>query len=322
LKYLGALNIEQWTAGIERALAFRERGNDGRFYDIDFKALQCDPFGAVGGLCEWLGEPITNAFDTWTHRWWELHASTRQPNVYPDASTFGVDLDNVRPKFAHYVSRAVHWNAAERIEDMAIDLSGGLPDSREYLFAVAPETESMRDAVNMWVSDDRGVVCLPRFAVEASMPNWNEHDQQVNVGLGDGRIYRLMEPYASMPSVDDEGRATVLGAGPLVFRCLEPFQRWTAEFRGTAVETTVEELLTGKRDGPRVDLEVEVEATMAVPPWTQGTLWTARKPLACLSVRRCETRSTGREEHVWAAILAEAGGVSSARRAGAEPFVD
>jgi hypothetical protein len=131
----------------------------------------------------------------------------------------------------------------------------------------------MRDAVNMWVSDDRGRVCLPRFAVEASMPNWNEHDLQVNVGLADGRLYRLMEPYASMPSVDDEGRATVLGAGPLVFRCVEPFKTWTAEFRGTAVELTVEELLAGKRDGPRVDLEFEVEATMAVPPWTQGTLF-------------------------------------------------
>jgi hypothetical protein len=156
---------------------------------------------------------------------------------------------------------------------MAIDLTGGLSDSREYLFASAPETEGMRDAVNMWVSDDCGRVSLPRIAVEAMMPNWSAHELQVNVGLSDGRIYRLREPYPSMPSVDDKGRATVLGAGPLVFRCVEPFRTWTAEFRGTAVETTVEALIAGEADGPRVGLEFELEATMAVPPWTQGTLF-------------------------------------------------
>jgi len=31
---LGALNLEHWSVGMERALAFRDRGNDHRFYDI------------------------------------------------------------------------------------------------------------------------------------------------------------------------------------------------------------------------------------------------------------------------------------------------
>ena len=153
---------------------------------------------------------------------------------------------------------------------MPTDLTGGLPDSRDYLFPSAPETEGMRDAVNMWVSDDRGRVSMPRIAVEAMSPNWNEHDLQVNVGLSDGRIYRLREPHPSMPSVDDKGRATVLGAGPLVFRCVEPFRTWTAEFRGTAVETTVEALIGGEAEGPRVDLEFEVEATDGRPALDPG----------------------------------------------------
>jgi hypothetical protein len=154
-----------------------------------------------------------------------------------------------------------------------VDLSGGLPVSREYVFPERPGTPGMRDAVNMWVSDDRGEVGLPRFAVEASMPDWDRHDLQVNVAFPDGRVYRLREAYPSIPAVGPDGLATAFGAGPLVFRCAEPFRTWTAEFRGTAVETSTEALIAGNAAGPRVDLEFEVEAAMAVPPWIQGTLF-------------------------------------------------
>ena len=36
-------------------------------------------------------------------------------------------------------------------DHVPIDLTGGLSDSREYLFLSVPKTEGMRDAVNMWV---------------------------------------------------------------------------------------------------------------------------------------------------------------------------
>ena len=154
-----------------------------------------------------------------------------------------------------------------------VDLSGGLPAAREYVFPERPGTPGMRDAVNMWVSDDRGEVGLPRFAVEASMPDWDHHDLQVNVGFPDGRVYRLREGYPSIPAVGPDGLAATFGAGPLVFRCAEPFGTWTAQFRGTAIETSTEALIAGNAAGPRVDLEFEVEADMAVPPWIQGTLF-------------------------------------------------
>jgi hypothetical protein len=160
---------------------------------------------------------------------------------------------------------------------MNVDLSGGLPDSREYVFPERPGTPNMRDGVNMWVSDDRGEIGLPRFAVEAAMPDWDHHELQVNVGFPDGRVYQLREPYPSIPTVGPDGRATTFGAGPLVFHLVEPFKTWTAEFRGTAIETSTEALIAGgaagNPAGPRVDLEFEVETSMAVPPWSQGTLF-------------------------------------------------
>ena len=64
----------------------------------------------------------------------------------------------------------------------------------------------------------------------------------------------------------------MLGAGPLAFTCVEPFDVWTMTFDGQADATSSADLVAGRKDGPRVDLRFEVEAKMAVPPWVQGAL--------------------------------------------------
>ena len=109
--YLGELNIEHWSVGMERALAFREAGNDHRFYDMHFRAVQRDPIGEVRGLDEWLGEPVTEEFEQGMARWWRENAETRTPNVHPQPETFGIDLERVRPLFAKYVERMEQWTA-------------------------------------------------------------------------------------------------------------------------------------------------------------------------------------------------------------------
>lgn len=107
--YFGALNVEHWAVGMERALAFRERGNDERFYDIDFRAMQREPIAQIHGLYEWLGAPVSEEFEVGMQRWWREHAAKRQPNVHPDPATFGLDLDRVRPRFTDYTARSARW---------------------------------------------------------------------------------------------------------------------------------------------------------------------------------------------------------------------
>jgi hypothetical protein len=63
------------------------------------------------------------------------------------------------------------------------------------------------------------------------------------------------------------GEATMLGAGGLGFRCIEPFDTWTMSYDGRAVQTSSTDLIDGKKDGPLVDVSFHVEAKMAVPPW-------------------------------------------------------
>ncbi len=155
---------------------------------------------------------------------------------------------------------------------MAIDLTGGIDPAREYMFAERPDTPEMRDSASFWVFDDRGQVGLPRIGIEAVAANWDAHGVQVNVAFPDGRVYRLREDGASWPVEGPNGKATVLGAGPLAFTCVEPFNVWTMTFDGQAVQTSSADLVDGRKDGPLVDLQFEVEAKLAVPPWVQGAL--------------------------------------------------
>jgi hypothetical protein len=113
-RYLGRLNVEHWSAGMERTLKFRESDADHRFYDIDFRAMQADPIGEVRGLYEWLGVPVTDEFESGMRRWWAKNAESHEPSTHPDPAEFGIDLDQVRPLFSEYVKRAKTWTTREK----------------------------------------------------------------------------------------------------------------------------------------------------------------------------------------------------------------
>ena len=110
-RYIGRLNVEHWSLGMDRALRFRANGADDRFYDIDFRAMQADPIGEVKGLYAWLGEPVGDEFESRMQSWWTRAAAEREPSSHADPVEFGIELDAVRPRFATYVDHAVRWTA-------------------------------------------------------------------------------------------------------------------------------------------------------------------------------------------------------------------
>lgn len=107
--YLGGLNVEHWSTGMARAVAFRDGGAGDRFYDIDFRAMSDDPIGEVHGLYAWLGEDVGDVFEARMVSWCEHNAANREPSVRADAADFALDLDAIRPLFADYVEHAAHW---------------------------------------------------------------------------------------------------------------------------------------------------------------------------------------------------------------------
>jgi hypothetical protein len=110
LHYMGSFNVELWSLGMQRALAFREEADE-RFYDINFLALQEDPIREVRRLYEWLGQSVTEEFEAGMKRWWRDNGERRQPNVYPEPATFGIDLGAIRALFANYQTRMAEWMA-------------------------------------------------------------------------------------------------------------------------------------------------------------------------------------------------------------------
>ncbi len=109
--YIGRLNVEHWSLGMQRALQFRADGAEDRFYDIDFRAMQDDPIGEVTGLYAWLDAPVGAQFEAQMQSWWTHAAAEREPSSHADPVEFGIDLDEVRPRFARYVDSARQWTS-------------------------------------------------------------------------------------------------------------------------------------------------------------------------------------------------------------------
>ena len=112
--YVGRVNLEQWSLGINRVLSLRDGPADERFYDIDFRAMQADPIGEVRGLYDWLGQPVNEEFERRMRSWWEANAENREPSSHSALSDYGLDPAEVRAVFADYVVRAREWTARSR----------------------------------------------------------------------------------------------------------------------------------------------------------------------------------------------------------------
>ncbi|PNU01877.1 sulfotransferase family protein [Novosphingobium guangzhouense] len=101
--YIGELNVQCWSEAMTRAIAFRKAGNDHRFFDIDFRAMQADPLGQVRRLYGWLGEDVSPAFEQAMAQWWEGNAATERM-AKPDPARFALEPAAVRARFAEYLN--------------------------------------------------------------------------------------------------------------------------------------------------------------------------------------------------------------------------
>lgn len=158
---------------------------------------------------------------------------------------------------------------------MSVDLTGGLDPDREFVFAAQPHDPEMRESVNAWVWDDGDAVGMPRIGVEAVADQWDTHEIQVNIALAGGRVVTVFGPGEVHDPLGADGRARVLGAGPLAFELVEPFRHWRMRLAGTATEVTVEDQIGGwfpGGEGAEVPVELDLDIRSAAPPWEPGTL--------------------------------------------------
>ena len=102
---IGAHNSELWRYSLQRLIAFRDSGNEDRFFDVSFGEVQRDPLTAVAKLYAELGDELSvDARQHMQEFWAESSKERSGPHRYK-AETYGLDPATIREQFAFYYDR-------------------------------------------------------------------------------------------------------------------------------------------------------------------------------------------------------------------------
>lgn len=150
-------------------------------------------------------------------------------------------------------------------------LSGGLAPEKDLVLPGQPEHPEMRESVSVWLFEENGAFAFPRGGIEAESASWNNRRLQANFAFANGRVLNGAGVGPAPPALGPDGRPTNIGAGPLTFRCIEPFKHWTMEFNGPALDGHVSEQIdeSFKQKTARTQVRLFAEMTMATPAWVQ-----------------------------------------------------
>lgn len=94
-----------WERALRNALAYRDAGNEDRFFDIGFAEMRPDPIPAVERLYAWLGDELTDEVADRMRAWWAGHPADQQGIHEYTPEQYGIDLDALREQFAFYNDR-------------------------------------------------------------------------------------------------------------------------------------------------------------------------------------------------------------------------
>jgi hypothetical protein len=156
--------------------------------------------------------------------------------------------------------------------------TGGLPLELDYMLPAAPADPEMRESASIWLYEVGGDFGFPRHGLEALGSAWQNHRYDCNFAFAGGRVLRESTRGPTRSAIGPDGRASILGAGPISFRCVEPFRKWVVTYDGEAYEGSVQQQIArkfaiyadaGPYDFPRVPVSYEAELTMAAPAWVQ-----------------------------------------------------
>jgi hypothetical protein len=150
-------------------------------------------------------------------------------------------------------------------------LSGGLAPEKDMVLPAQPDHPEMRESVSIWMFEESGAFAFPRMGIEAESASWENRRLQGNFSFKDGRVLNGAGIGRAPTAIDSDGRPTIIGAGPLAFRCIEPFRRWSVNFDGPVVDGDITEQIEGKLKtrAPSTPVKLQAEMIMVTPAWVQ-----------------------------------------------------
>jgi hypothetical protein len=103
--YLGRHLADVRVECLRRLMAFRDDGNEDRFFDIGFYDMAADPMGQIRKLYAWLGDDLSDLAAERMQKWWNENSAERQGARTYDPARYGVDAEDLRKRFAFYHDR-------------------------------------------------------------------------------------------------------------------------------------------------------------------------------------------------------------------------
>lgn len=104
-QWMGAINTEFAHLGMQRMIAFREAGNEHRFFDIHFAPFQKDPFPTLQRLYDFLGEEFTPEARARMQAWRDATPRGQHGKHEYNPADFGLDTAKLREEFRYYTER-------------------------------------------------------------------------------------------------------------------------------------------------------------------------------------------------------------------------
>ena len=103
--WMGEINREFCEQGMHRMMAFRDTGEDSRFFDIQFAPFQKDPFPTLQELYGFLGEEFTLEARRRMETWREEQPRGKHGWHEYNPLDYGLDTAQIREEFRFYSDR-------------------------------------------------------------------------------------------------------------------------------------------------------------------------------------------------------------------------
>ncbi len=102
---IGKMTNQFCKLAMQRMIAFRDGGENHRFFDIHFIPFQHDPFPSIAALYDFLGEELTSETRKRMQAWRRAKPLDAQAYTRTPPSMFGLDRNELRQEFQFYSNR-------------------------------------------------------------------------------------------------------------------------------------------------------------------------------------------------------------------------
>jgi hypothetical protein len=102
---IGPIVLEYLARSLERGIAARERSDERRFFDVDYRALVADPIAEIGRVYDHYALPLTDDAQRAMHAFLAQNPQNKHGEHRYSLAEFGLTAERVRDRLRFYIRR-------------------------------------------------------------------------------------------------------------------------------------------------------------------------------------------------------------------------